>query len=204
MTDKERLEAVIDEIKRQIGEYYDRDTPVSLDKADALQCILDYADSIKKKEETVSEDFEKEADSFFENMTMQEYENIFEDTFKNIARHFADWQKQQIFKVRDKEKLFSEKYEENFEDEFAKTLAERKCILPKDEDRFSDMDLYHVALHFNGWKKWKMTKDVITGDVDFYEHGPIICTHLADVQKLVDKHHLKQDDEVRLVMLTED
>lgn len=155
MTDKERLEAVIDEIKRRIGEYYDRDTPVSLDKADALQCILDYADSVKNEDSV-------------------------------------------------EEKLFSEEYEENFEDEFAKTLAERRQILPHSEDRFSDMDLYHVALHFNGWKKWKMTKDVITGDVDFYEHGPIICTHPADVQKLVDKHHLKQDDEVRLVLLTED
>ena len=53
-------------------------------------------------------------------------------------------------------------------------------------------------------KKILSEETVITGDVDFYEHGPIICTHPADVQKLVDKHHLKQDDEVRLVMLTED
>ena len=39
------------------------------------------------------DDFEEEADRFFEEMPVQEHENIFEDTFKNIARHFAEWQK---------------------------------------------------------------------------------------------------------------
>lgn len=34
-------------------------------------------------------------DSYFLKMSVQEHENIFEDTFKNIARHFANWQKQQ-------------------------------------------------------------------------------------------------------------
>ena len=29
---------------------------------------------------------------------VQEHENIFEDTFKNIARHFAEWQKEQMMK----------------------------------------------------------------------------------------------------------
>ena len=41
---------------------------------------------------------EEEMDKFFETMTVLEHENIFEDTFKNIARHFAQWQKSQMMK----------------------------------------------------------------------------------------------------------
>jgi hypothetical protein len=47
-------------------------------------------------EDSVSEDLETEMESFFIKMQVQENENIFEDTFKNIARHFAKWQKQQM------------------------------------------------------------------------------------------------------------
>lgn len=36
-------------------------------------------------------DLEKEMDEYFENMAVQEHENIFEDTYHNIARHFAQW-----------------------------------------------------------------------------------------------------------------
>lgn len=36
-------------------------------------------------------DLEKEMDEYFENMVVQEHENIFEDTYHKIARHFANW-----------------------------------------------------------------------------------------------------------------
>ena len=38
-------------------------------------------------------DLEKEMDSFFLKMQLQGHENIFETTFKDIAKHFAEWQK---------------------------------------------------------------------------------------------------------------
>lgn len=50
------------------------------------------------QEEPVSDGLEKEMDSYFLKMSVQEHENIFEDTFKNIARHFANWQKQQTIR----------------------------------------------------------------------------------------------------------
>lgn len=37
------------------------------------------------------EELEEEMDKFFETMPVLEHENIFEETFKNIARHFAEW-----------------------------------------------------------------------------------------------------------------
>jgi hypothetical protein len=67
-------------------------------EADELIAMFEEAvehSNILEQEEPVSEDLEEEMDSFFESMPVQEYENIFEDTFKNIARHFANWQKQQ-------------------------------------------------------------------------------------------------------------
>ena len=52
--------------------------------------------------DTLSEEpdksLEEEMDKFFETMPVLEHENIFEDTFKNIARHFAEWQKEQMLK----------------------------------------------------------------------------------------------------------
>ncbi len=50
------------------------------------------------KEDKPSEDLDVEMDKFFETMPVLEHENIFEDTFKNIARHFAQWQKEQLLK----------------------------------------------------------------------------------------------------------
>lgn len=37
------------------------------------------------------EGLEEEMEKFFETMPVLEHENIFEDTFQNIARHFAEW-----------------------------------------------------------------------------------------------------------------
>ena len=38
-----------------------------------------------------AEGLEAEMEKFFETMPVLEHENIFEDTFQNIARHFAEW-----------------------------------------------------------------------------------------------------------------
>lgn len=39
---------------------------------------------------------DEEMEKFFETMPVLEHENIFEDTFKNIARHFAEWGRKQV------------------------------------------------------------------------------------------------------------
>lgn len=36
-------------------------------------------------------ELEKEMDDYFEKMTVHSHENIFEETYHNIARHFAQW-----------------------------------------------------------------------------------------------------------------
>lgn len=82
-----------------------------------------------------------------------------------VLMDMAEWQREQLFKLKEGVKPWSEEYEDNFEDEFAKTLAEKKEILPRGEERFSDMDMYRVALHFSGWQKQQIMKDVVEATI---------------------------------------
>ena len=52
----------------------------------------------EEMKEPASEDLEKEMDRYFETMQVLEYEYIFEDTFQRIAKHFAQWQREQMMK----------------------------------------------------------------------------------------------------------
>lgn len=52
----------------------------------------------EESEKPMQDELEKEMDEFFETMPVLEHENIFEDTFKNIARHFAQWQREQMMR----------------------------------------------------------------------------------------------------------
>lgn len=55
---------------------------------DAYDDVLWFLDTLEKEPD---KSLEEEMDKFFETMPVLEHENIFEDTFKNIARHFAKW-----------------------------------------------------------------------------------------------------------------
>ena len=55
------------------------------DKVQAVQTAYD-----SFPEEPVSEDLEKEMDSYFNTMQVLEHENIFEITFQKIAKHFFE------------------------------------------------------------------------------------------------------------------
>ncbi len=57
---------------------------------DALQGLLNSMDTFSKKSD---KSLEKEMDRFFEEMPIQEHENIFEDTYQMIARHFYEFGK---------------------------------------------------------------------------------------------------------------
>ena len=45
----------------------------------------------RAEEAELSEGLDAEMDKYFESMEFLEHENIFEDTFHKIARHFAEW-----------------------------------------------------------------------------------------------------------------
>lgn len=62
---------------------------------DAYDDVLWFLDTLEKEPD---KSLEEEMDKFFETMPVLEHENIFEDIFKNIARHFANWQKEQMLK----------------------------------------------------------------------------------------------------------
>lgn len=110
----------------------------------------------KKGKRPISDNLEEEIDYL-----SKRYPEVSFAKLTRIAVHVAKWQMQQIFKVKEDAKLWTRDYEDDFEDEFSKILAERKEMLPKSEERFSDLDLYRVALHFNGWKEHQMMKDAI-------------------------------------------
>ncbi len=50
--------------------------------------ILKKIDSLQQEQPEA--DLEEEMDRFFEEMSIQEHENIFEDTYQMIARHFYE------------------------------------------------------------------------------------------------------------------
>ena len=51
----------------------------------------DHSDTLESEKPMVQDGLEEEMDKFFETMPVLEHENIFEDTFKYIAEHFAEW-----------------------------------------------------------------------------------------------------------------
>lgn len=51
--------------------------------------VTELIDTLGKEKKEVN--LEEEMDRFFEEMPIQEHENIFEDTYQMIARHFAEW-----------------------------------------------------------------------------------------------------------------
>ena len=61
---------------------------------DALRDIENFLDTLSEEPDKSMEqpevDLEKEMDRFFEEMPVLEYENIFEETYQMIARHFYE------------------------------------------------------------------------------------------------------------------
>ena len=100
MTDKEKYEALVAEIEHQkeetsigLNEWENGEEHGRMEVINALQ------EKIKSMQgEPANDDFEKEMNDFFLTMQVQDNEYINEDTFRSIARHFAEWQKQQMMK----------------------------------------------------------------------------------------------------------
>ena len=87
-----------DLLKKEIKRLKDEYTDIAIDSQrgwvnanfviDDLEQLLSQIDSLQKEQPEV--DLEEEMDRFFEEMPVQEHENIFEDTFQMIARHFYE------------------------------------------------------------------------------------------------------------------
>ena len=88
MKDKEKIRA---EVERRYNEKGRLGDDI---RANVYKSILLFIDSMP--EEPTNKDLEEEMDSYFDNMQVQDHENIFEETYKNIARHFANWQREQM------------------------------------------------------------------------------------------------------------
>ena len=94
--DADRLKAEIDRLKAETEKrmhicdgIFERDSDTYYQgKAVAYQETLSLIDSLQHEQTEV--DLEEEMDRFFEEMSIQEHENIFEDTYQMIARHFYE------------------------------------------------------------------------------------------------------------------
>lgn len=82
MTNTEIIQAIRTEVRRMANKY----NYVEFFEAD----LLDFLDTLEKSEKPMQDGLEAEMDKFFETMPVLEHENIFEETFKNIARHFYE------------------------------------------------------------------------------------------------------------------
>lgn len=74
------------EIERRIEQYWSDGDVDSVVVSSELEEVLDFLDSLQQEQQEV--DLEEEMDRFFEEMPVYEHENIFEDTYQMIARHF--------------------------------------------------------------------------------------------------------------------
>lgn len=92
-----RVLRIIDSLQqeRQIGEEY----AIEIGKHTHVLRVGSQSDidSLirQEKQEQTEVDLEKEMDRFFEEMPIQEHENIFEDTYQMIARHFYEFRLKQ-------------------------------------------------------------------------------------------------------------
>lgn len=188
MTDKEKLDAIRAEIHRLVDvRGYDREMANDL---------FAFMDSLSNEPVSGNIDFEQELYKAFgqvKDFTLG----------MQIAKWFYDMgknsQEQQFFRLKESVKLWSGKDEDNFEDEFAKTLAEKKEILPRNDERFSDFDLYKIALHFSGWKKRQMMKDSVDGIV--YSQRKDMAIVRSNIFFPTD---LNKGDKVKLIIIKED
>ncbi len=71
-----------------IGLYAQKSADYNDGRNDMKMMVLDLIDSLQQEQSAV--DLEKEMDRFFEEMPVLEYENIFEETYQMIARHFYE------------------------------------------------------------------------------------------------------------------
>lgn len=95
MLDKELIKQ---EIKRLINDKTDGEHVAKADviapKRSAYLDILQFIDSLP--EEPTSEDLEEEVDRYYSDWQFDD-DTVYED-MRNICRHFAEWQKQQMMK----------------------------------------------------------------------------------------------------------
>ena len=83
MTDKEKIRAEVERLKKE-----NSGSPISV-----CEDIISFIDSMP--EDPASEDLEKEIDRWSKE---QYYNDSEKDVFTVVARHFANWQKQQTMK----------------------------------------------------------------------------------------------------------
>lgn len=87
--DPELLRKEIEKNKNMIDWLFtEGDDSVYDGENDAYNRVLRIIDSLQQERPEV--ELEEEMDRFFEEMPIQEHENIFEDTYQMIARHFFE------------------------------------------------------------------------------------------------------------------
>lgn len=84
---------LIPEGEKVLKDDFTKDDANNLGKYTALESLLQFIDSIQ---EPASEDLEEEIDRYYSDWQFDD-DTIYED-MRDICRHFAEWQKQQIIK----------------------------------------------------------------------------------------------------------
>lgn len=90
MTDKEKIRAEID---KRLSFFSEHQNAYETGREESYRAILSFIDSMP--EDPASEDLEKEIDRWSKE---QYYNDSEKDVFTVVARHFANWQKQQTMK----------------------------------------------------------------------------------------------------------
>ena len=85
-------DALVAEIENLENRYKECPTRGSYEEGLRVGRLIGYNDALYKIStlEVKEVDLEKEMDTYFETMEVLEHENIFEDTFQRIAKHFFE------------------------------------------------------------------------------------------------------------------
>ena len=117
MSNIEKVRKFVKELQQDFISIQPKDCSLDLIKSYAgyayLDKVLSFLDTLESEKSMNQDGLEEEMDQFFETMPVLEHENIFEETFQNIARHFAEWGAEHL---RDSTKMIGKSLTEAAED----------------------------------------------------------------------------------------
>lgn len=188
-------DAILEFVIRAVQERKDEDTGYEKHYDRLLNWLGELPNWVRCKPK-VSDGLEEEMDKYFEKMPVKEHENIFEDTFQNIARHFAKWGAEHRGSSEIPNDL------EEASDEYAEKHGFR---VPYDgsDNFYDDVDVKASKEGFKAGAKWmleKMLKEAVEGTM--YEEPT--GTTFVDCIVSFPAGKYAHEEKVKLIIIKED
>lgn len=119
---REKIAHEVEQWKEKTANHYTIEAEARWSEANFILGILDslHLGTLESEKPMNQDGLEEEMEEFFETMPVLEHENIFDETFQKIARHFAEWGAEHL---RDSTKMIDKSLEEAAE-EYSKRVSD--------------------------------------------------------------------------------